>query len=313
METLNFSNLESEILSAFNQGNDNYEKMIEVCSIDENTIHSVLEGLISKGILTINTKTKKFEYQTKVEGEIVILDGNLLLPTTVIKLDDKLLVSRGKWYEFPTDFDIRRIVWNVQLEQKTKSTLVDMINNSVLKEKKSQIKHSSQYDNIRKKIVPYTQNIGLYLNSIGDELADVSIIFRTFIAPGTEIVTKHDGFKVSTVITTKELMDELYKPLEERNYVENIKLNKIYNLSDFIFSKNEIPIKRENGLLTYVKLTGVKKMFELSFYEMSVTGQASKIDVESYESVDKGIERLKQLLDFAQQKLNEDDFLIEFE
>jgi hypothetical protein len=61
------------------------------------------------------------------------------LPVTIIKTKTKTLVSRGAWYEFPLDFDVRRIIWNVQLPNNNRSTLVDLIQNSILKEKKSKI------------------------------------------------------------------------------------------------------------------------------------------------------------------------------
>jgi hypothetical protein len=293
MDVINFSNLESQVLNVFNQGKKTFESLIDSVSIGEKTLTNVLEGLISKNVLNFNPISKEYKYQSKVNGEIVILDGNLLLPTTIIKLKNKIIISRGEWYEFPLDFDIRRIIWNVKLESKTNSTLVDLIRTSVLKEKKSKITQLPEYANLVGKIVPYSPKIGLLINCVGEEVTDISIIFKIKI--GTDITLEHRGFTVRSEILTKELVDQLKLSVNERNFTENINLNQIFNFSDFIFSKNEIPVSISQNELTFVKITGIKKLFELTYFKIDVTGNVKKIDMETFEDSTEAIEKLRDI------------------
>ena len=293
MEIINFSSLESHVLDTFNKGAKTFEAVSEAVSINEKTLNTIIEGLISKNILKINSKTNEFEYQTKVDGEIVILDGNLLLPTTIIKLEKEILVCRGEWYSFPLDFDVRRIIWNVKLDSKTNSTLVDLIRTSILKEKKSKIVQLPEHQNLVNKIVPYSKKLGLLINCVGEFVTDVTIQFKIKINQDQDISVEHKGFNVRTEISTEELISQIKLPVNERNYPENIKLNKIYELNEFLSSKNEIPISLINNELTYVKITGVKKGYELTYYKMNSIGSSVKFDTETFEDNNEAIEKLR--------------------
>lgn len=296
MEVLNFSNLESQVLSLFNEGHKTFETLSDAAPIAEKTLNSVLEGLMSKNILKINPKTNEYEYQSKINGDMIILDGNILLPTTIIRLKDKIYVSRGEWYEFPIDFDTRRIIWNVKLETKTNSTLVDLIRTSVLKARKSRLVQLPEYENLRNKIVPYSKNLGLLLNTIGETVTDISIVFKIALVPGSDMTVEHRGFFVRTEIDTEELLAQLRLPVAERNYETGIKLNRIYNFSDFLTSQNEIPVSlSKNNELTYVKITGVRKAFEFTYMVMSNTGQTKKLDVEVFDDSNEAIEKLRDI------------------
>jgi hypothetical protein len=296
MDIVNFSNLESQVLSLFNEGNKTFDSLLEASPITEKTLNSILEGLISKNILKLNPTKHEYEYQSKVNGDIIILDGNILLPTTVIKMKDKILVCRGEWYEFPIDFDIRRIIWNVKLENKTNSTLVDLIKTSILKVKKSRIVQLPEYENLKNKIVPYSKSLGLLLNTIGEEVTDVTIIFKIPIIANSEITPEHRGFTVNTEISTEELLTQLKLPVNERSYETGIKLNRIYNFSDFIFSKNEIPVSfSTTNELTFVKISGIRKTFELSYMSINSLGHVKKLDIESFDDANEGIEKLRDI------------------
>jgi hypothetical protein len=295
MEVLNFSNLESQILTLINKGNKTFEALRDNSPLGEKTVYQVLESLVSKNILQLNTKTREYEYQTKVNGDMVILDGNVLLPTTIIKMNGKIYVSRGEWYEFEEDFDVRRIIWNVKLDSKTNSTLVDLIKSSVLKTKKSRIVQMPEYESLVNKVVPFSKKIGLHINCVGEEVTDISIIFKIALNQGDEIIFEHKGFNVRSEIETSALIDELKKPIAERDYENNIKLNRLFNFSDFIFSKNEIPIKFDNGELTYVKLTGIRKGFELTYFKVNNSGLVRKLDIEEIEDSTEAIEKLRDL------------------
>ena len=295
MDILNFSNLESQILTLFNEGKKTFDAISESASIAEKTLTNILEGLIAKNILKLNSKTNEYEYQSKVNGEIVILDGNLLLPTTIIKLKDKILITRGEWYEFPLDFDIRRIIWNVKLESKTNSTLVDLIKTSVLKERKSKIVQLPEYASLVNKIVPFSPTLGLQIHCVGETVTDVSILFRIKIDKTGDVIAEHKGFSVRSEISTEELLTQLKTPIAERNYPEGVKLNQIHNFSDFIFAKNEIPVSISNNELTYVKITGIKKVFELTYYKMDIHGYAKKIDIETFDDSKEAIDKLRDI------------------
>jgi hypothetical protein len=312
MDIINFSNLESQVLSLFNSGKKTFDDINEIASIAEKTLTSVLEGLISKNILKLNQITREYEYQTKVNDEIVILDGNLLLPTTIIKLKDKMFITRGEWYEFPIDFDIRRIIWNVKLETKTNSTLVDLIRTSVLKEKKSKIVQLPEYTNLCNKIVPYSPTIGLLIHCVGEIVTDISIIFKIKINKSVDVTAEHRGFTVRSEISTEELIKTLNKPVAERKYQEEIKINQIHNFSDFIFSKNEIPISLSNNELTFIKITGIKKSFEITYFKMDVLGNIKKLDVESFDDSNEAIEKLRDIFKgFPSLILSENNFMSE--
>jgi predicted transcriptional regulator len=310
METVNFSNLESQVLSSFNEGNKTFDLLLSHNSINEKTLNNVLEGLISKNILRLNNKNNEYEYQKALDKDIIVLDGNLLLPTTIIKTADKMLVSRGEWYEFPVDFDIRRIVWNVKLNQTTNSTLVDLIKSSVLKEKKSKIEQLPEYQNLVNKIIPYSPNIGLLIHCVGESITDISIIFK--IKLGGDISVEHRGFTVRSEIETELMIEELRKPVDERNY-DNIKLNHIFNLSDFIFSKNEIPMSITDDKLIFVKITSIKKVLELTYFSFDTNGQTKRIDSETFDSVGEGIDKIRELFNssLAQTLIAKNNFLTE--
>lgn len=309
MESVSYTNFEAEILSLINEGYNTFDKLKEKITFNEKTLQSNLENLIAKGMLAFNISLKQYEYTKPIEGGKMILNGNIMLPMTVIRKKDKTLVCRGNWYIFPPDFDIRRIIWNVSLPGKNSSTLVDLIKDSVLKTRKSKIETLPQYKNLVKKIVPYSKKLGLYINAVGEELADVSIMFyHTF----DEFIQFRD-FRVKTYISRVELIHELEKPLNEKNY-QNITLNRIFNFSDFVFSENCIPYEyiSDSKELKYVQITGVKKRLELSYFIMTANGNMEKFDTESFESISEGIQKLKELFSgYAQTLLNENDFLCE--
>lgn len=297
MKIESFTSLESEVLNLIGQGKNTLEQLSEGITFSDKLLTQTLETLCSKNILIFDTKSKQYKYDSPINKEMIVLEGNILLPTTIIK-DPKnncMYITRGNWYRFPLDFDIRRIIWNVKMVGKNNSTLVDMIRSSVLKERKARITHNSQYDNIRNKILPYSENISLYLNAIGDEITDVTIQFKIYLDKSDQKAPIHRGFNVRSEISTQELIGELKKPVAERDYVKNIKINLIYNLSDFIYSKNEIPVSLIDGVLNYVKISGVKKGYELTYYKLDGSGLNQKIDVETFDNPQEAIEKFRNI------------------
>lgn len=314
MNVENFSAMESEVLSLLNQGFKTFDSLIEKVSFSEKILNQTLETLCAKNILVFDNKQKIYRYDSPIDKEMVVLDGNILLPTTIIRFPKEgfMYVTRGTWYKFPINFDIRRIIWNIKLVGKNNSTLVEMVRTSVLKERKSKIKHNSQYDVLKNKIIPYNKRIGLLINAVGDEVTDVTIQFKTYFVESDPLSPVHRGFCVNTEISTKEMLDELHKPVNERNYSKNIKLNLIYNLSDFLFSKNEIPIGFVDNKLQYVKITGIKKGYELTYFELLPNGTTKKIDVESFDNPKEAIDKFRDLFNgFASNILLQNNIMCE--
>ena len=291
----NFTALENQVLSLFNEGNKTFDKLLETVSFSEKTLVNTLELLLSKNILKFNIKDNVYEYDSPIKDEMVVLDGNILLPTSIIRMEDKgiMYVTRGSWYKFPIDFDVRRIIWNVKIQSKTNSTLVDLIKTSILKERKSKIIQLPEYENLKNKVVPYSSKIGLLLNTIGEDVTDVTIIFKIKLS-NDDVSPEHRGFNVRTEISTQELLEQLKTPVSQRDYTK-INLNHIYNFSDFIFSKNEIPLNLTNNELTYLKITGVKKQFEFTYYKLNFAGNVQKLDIENFDDSTEAIEKLRDL------------------
>ncbi|MCK9417114.1 hypothetical protein M0Q97_10700 [Candidatus Dojkabacteria bacterium] len=309
----NFSANESQILSLINQDNNTFEKLLNNVQFSEKTLITSIESLISKKIIFFDIKNNEYKYDSKFDGEMIILDGNILLPTTIIKIPEKNLmyISRGEWYQFPINFDIRRIIWNVKIDTKTNSTLVDLIKTSVLKERKSRIIQLPEYENLKNKIVPYSDTIGLYLNTIGEEVTEVTILFKIKLEENSSVSIEHRGFSIRSEILTSELINELKLPINERNY-NNIKLNKIFNFSDFIFSKNEIPVSLTDKGLTFLRITGVKKMFEFTYIKMNFTGETQILQILEFDDSNEAIEHLRNIFNgLPNMILTQNNFFVE--
>lgn len=324
MQIENFNALESQVLSLINQGKVTFEDLVESVQFSEDTLKDTLENLISRDILKLNIKTKKYQYSSPIDDkDMVILEGNILLPTTIIKVPEKgiMYVTRGEWYKFPIDFDVRRIIWNIKLIGKNNSTLVDLVKSAVNKEQKTSIKHNTDYDVLKNKVIPYNNKIGLHLHAIGNEISDVSIIFKISIGSENKnninsdikMCSLHKGFSVRTEIATSEMINELHKPVDQRDYEANIKLNKIFNLSDFIFNKQEIPINYVNDILTYVRIdkSTKSKGTELKYYKMDSYGNKKQIDSEIYEPAEL-VDKIRELFNgYASVLLDSLSFLVE--
>lgn len=294
--------------------------MKENVSMSEKTLNDIIEGLLAKGVIKFNPGNKEYHYDTPVMGDKVILDGNIMLPTTIIRMVDekdatrsRLIISRGEFYEFPIDFDVRRIIWNVQLPSNSKSTLIELIRESVLKEKKSKIVQNESYKQLVNKILPWSEKVLLKINVVGDEVTDVTIIFRDRLQV-TEDVSDFVEFREFTVrseISTKEMIDELMRPAADRSY-SRIKLNHIFNFSDFVFVGNGIPYSSDGESIQYVKITAIRGRLELTYYRFSNNASLSKIGVEEYLDAAEGIDKLRELFNsYAASLVNGSDILVE--
>ena len=276
----------------------------------------MVDALTSMNMICFDKTTDRYSIEvTPIIGEQVILDGETNLPVTVIELpqENKKLISRGTWYELPLDFDIRRIKWNAVLYRDKDGKevhLTDYLKTVALKEKKSKIKHNPEYDMLRNKVVPYCDMFKLMLNSIGDEVTEVTIIFQQSIKSNTD---KFTGLRVNTTISTKQLLAALDVPKEERNWEELVNINRLYSVNDFITAKNEILLADEDGEITYARITGIRKGFEITLFRQTRNGIQSKLDMEEYYTYEDLQARIREILelDVNQDFLNACEIWIE--
>lgn len=288
----NFSNLQSQILNALGpEGLKTFEQIQEETKLSDMTLQRELDNLISKGTIIYDSIKCLYDWESPLEGNPIILEGNLLLPLTVIRMPDKgeMYVSRGKWYKLPINFQLRRIIWNVKLENKTESTLVDMIKSSIIKGKKTKIVHLAEYNHLRNKAVPYCQDFKMNLDSIGEERTSVTLIFRIPLRKNKAdtIYIEHTGFTIKTEILTKELCDELNPDKKPKEWT-NITLDRILKFGDFMFSQNEIPIKiKEGEYIEYIKIFNQRgNQMLLETWTMGITGTKKKQNSETMSAVE---------------------------
>lgn len=294
MDTQNFTSLESTFLTEFNKGSKTFDALSSKVGYNENTLKNVIESLQSKHVINFNVTKNEYEYSTPVIGEKLILDGNIFLPTTIIKLPTKMLVTRGPWYEFPLDFDPRRIVWNVIIPAANNSTLVELIRDSILKDKKSRIVQLPEYQQLVNKIIPYSKTLGLQINVVGAEITDITMLFKVPIkisADGEDFI-EYKGFTVKSEIKTAELIDSLTGSTRD---FSKITISKLFKFSDFIFSNNEIPFHIEDCKISYAKITGIRGKIEITYFDIDNTGNKRKVEVNEYIETSDGIEKLKEL------------------
>lgn len=320
-----YSAIESGIRSALAEGPQNFHTLVDKLQFPDLMISETIAELKMRDFIqNVRGSSDTYELSPPIVGEAIFLDGETMLPTTVIYMEDKTLVSRGKWYEFPKDFDVRRIVWNVQLRPcDESSTLLNLLKAAIDKEKRVTVKHNPKYDMLKNKVIPYSENIGILLRSIGDDISDVSLIFKIQVGGSSTDkdsivpIYVHRGFTVRTKIDTQSMLDELHKPVAERNYIKGINLNRIFKVSDFIFNGQEIPLNftkdEHKQQLTYARLETASKDSSacIKYYLVDSNGDKKLLDSEKYEA-DDFILKVEELFEgFANVMLSNLNFLIE--
>jgi hypothetical protein len=319
MTTEQLSIFESNVLDTINNGYKTIEAIEANINFDKNILQNIISSLTMKNIIKYDNIKQQYDYDTHINGEKIILTGNILLPVTIIHKNDKVIVTRGEWYEFPKDFDFRRIIWNVQLPNKTKSTLIELIKESVLKERKTKLVQVPEYKHIVGKYVPYNNNIKLKLNVIGEELTDITIIFMLKLKMDDSVNLDSDSnamvefreFSVKSMIQTKELIEQLTAEKSQINF-EKIKLNRIFNFSDFVFLNNSFPISFTKNKINFVKITNIKQKLQLTYYDFDSTGSVKKTNVDEFQDIPEGINYLKEVFDGVPKEiLLKNNFLVE--
>ena len=316
-----YSAIESGIRSALAEGPKNFHELVDKLQFPDIMISETIAELKMRDMIQyVRGSSDMLELSPPIVGEAIFLDGETNLPTTVIYLEDKTLVTRGKWYEFPIDFDVRRIVWNVQLRPGDESsTLLNLLKAAIDKEKHTTVKHNPKYDMLKNKVIPYSENIGILLRSIDDDITDTSLVFKIQVGGNSKDkdsvvpIYVHRGFTVRTKIDTQSMLDELHKPVAERDYWKGINLNRIFRVSDFIFNGQEIPLNFTEKELTYARLETASKDSSayIKYYSVDSNGDKKLLDSEKYDA-DDFILKVEELFEgFASVMLSKLNFLIE--
>jgi len=294
MKTETQTTIKSEILSNINKGIQKLDDLIEESIHDENTLMQELNNLVALGILTYDKKQKIYKHKLEPTGDKIILEGNILLPVTVIRYDDKTLVCRGLWYELPPNFDVNRIIWNVPVQETNNSTLVDLLQLTQNKMKKTKIKQLDEYKQLVNLIIPYNDKLKFIINTVGKDLTSIVLLFTHNLYITDDSALEFRGFKVNSEISTDELIDQLKRKTEDRAW-EEIKINRIFNFSDFIISKNQIPYYYDGKTIEYAELTRIRGNFKITYYRENNNGKVEFIDEDNFDNVDDGLEKIKEI------------------
>ena len=244
---------EANILSMINKGINTYDGLFEALNLSETVLQSELSQLTNNGMLAENKKGC-YEWGRPVIGSLVTMEGDMFLPVNIVYMDDMIYLSRGEsWYKVDLEFDLRRIVWNSIIpyvedgEEKYDTTLMDMLRNSVNKTKKSRNKQLTEYENLRNKVVPYSEKLKLHLLTIGENQTDVEIVMIIPIKVSEDIVVEFRKFGIKQAIATEDLLTALRRPQNMRDFKMDIVLDKMIDCRDLFYSGNCIPVKWTNG------------------------------------------------------------------
>lgn len=325
------STIEASVLEHITKnGKVSRKQLIEDLKISDTSVDIVVNKLINTNVIK-EDENSVLQYIVPLKDDVVILDGQLLLPVAVIDEGETKIISRGgKWYRFPKDFDIRRIIWNVDMVENNgnekNSSLVDLLKSTIVKTRKSSIVQLEEYLNLVNKIVPYNEDIGLHLLKIGSDETDIHIIFKIKLRTPDGIEGTYKGFSARSVISTVELIGEINKDPDDRNY-DNIRVDHQIDLNDTLFLNNEFPIAfykdmkatvKEEGqrisgtVLKVAKITKIKNSLELNIITRNAFGDNKVIQTLTYDSISEGIEYIlnesKPLIDLLFRK---NDFILE--
>lgn len=313
MEIIKYSNMEAQILSFITENTQaTLEQLTEKMSFGDKTVLSVLTNLVGKNIIKFENDLYTYINTTKKTN--IILHGNLLLPVTIIKQKDRILVGRGKWYTFENDFDISSIIWNVDLESTDgkKTSLIELIENQAMTAPTAKIKQMPKYEQLREKIVPYNKHIDLLLKIIGEEYTRVEIVVKQkllFDKNSTDGFLFRE-FKIPSQISTDELIECLQTPIEKRNF-ENIKIQSIFSLADIVYNGNSIPVNVELDKITYIKIRRDRQKLVLDYKKCDSMGNVEDVTVEEYPEISDGITVIENNLNFAKKLLSNANILLE--
>jgi hypothetical protein len=315
--------LEADILSFITSRNSATLKEIsENVKASEQAVTTVLDYLSNTHKISI--KNDKISLQTPPsKDKIHILKGNLLLPVTVIRRDDCVYITRGQWYKMPKDFDPRNVIWDAALHNNgtdKNASLVDMLtSHNILKIEKKNRHQLAEYTQLVNKIIPYNDTIRLHILKVCEDTTDILITIAVNLTDKLNSISViNRNFKISSEISTAEMLHEIEKPRDERNF-ENIKLSSIVEIRDIILQNNEIPISYEGDksmlrgeVLNYVKIRKIQKGITFDLMTRNITGKEQVIESYNYDSSVEGIEAVINMCKpFLEKLLSRNNFILE--
>jgi DNA-binding Lrp family transcriptional regulator len=306
--------MEAQILSFISENNQtSLEEITPKMSFGDKTILSILTTLVSKKVLKLVGDI--YSYNENKKRNNIILHGNLLLPVTIIKKSDRILVCRGKWYEFDVDFDISTIIWNVDLSNVNgkKTSLIELIENQALSVPVAKIKQVKEYEQLRDKIIPYNIHVDLLLKVIGEEKTSIEIILKQDIkfdkTPNSDFYLFRE-FRIPSQISTDELINCLKTPVDKRDFTQ-IKIQTIIQISDIINNDNAIPINVEFDKITYIKIKRDRQKLVLEYKTCDSNGVVTDLTSEEYFEISDGITIIEKNLTTAKKLLSNANILLE--
>lgn len=286
------------------------DKILSELKISETSVDVILNKLMSTNTIKI-LESGDYQYVQPLEDDIVILEGQLLLPVAIIDEGETICISRGnKWYRFQKPFDIRRVVWNVDIVENAgnekNQSLVDLLKTSIIKERRSSVVQLEEYMDLVNKMIPYNEDLGLHMTKIGEEVTEINIVYKIVLIDDQSVSITFKNFASRSSVSTIEVINELNKDVEEREY-SNIKVDRQVELSDIIFPGNcipigfcedlkgtkMIPIRSIRGkILKFVRLNKTKKNFSFDVCTIDNYGDTKTVDSYTYESISEGIDTL---------------------
>lgn len=278
-------------------------------SLGDDIVKPIISNLLEQKIISENEGL--FLYQIPKNGEIITLKGNLILPVSIIETVDYKYVTRGKWYKLPKDFDTNNIIWVPEIENrgnKNNEDLVDLlITQQYNKPKKgSDFKQLSEYNHLIGATIPYNKNLDLLIKKVGKESTHVHIIINLplYNEKDSSIQTVNKTFVINSEISTNDMLSELQKPKEERNY-QNISFNSIIEYNDMILTGNEIPIEYTKNYIKFVKITSLKNGIKFQIISKSIESSYNiSVNIEDDYSFDTFSEAIGKIVELTQNTVN---------
>lgn len=254
---------EANIISKISEGFNTIDSLSEELRLSESIVSNIIGVLENTNVIEFDREKRSYKFCRPIVDDPVLLDGDVHLPVSIFYIDNKMFVSRGNWYEFPTDFDLRRIIWNIDITKyylgpdtpKTNITLFDLLSNqqAVAKTSKNRNKQIKEYEHLVNKYIPYSDDIKIRIVCVGEEITDIELLFLQKLSIG-DVDTVLTNFKIRTSISTTNLIETLSKPVNERCYYEDLDISKVYGFDNIIFKDNAIPWRKTAEKIEYFQL-----------------------------------------------------------
>lgn len=318
MITETYTNVESEILNiiSINDSPLKLDEILEKTTLGEHTVLSVLTNLVTKKILKFDGE--KYIYQIASKNKKLILNGNLLLPVTIIRRDGFTFICRGKWYKISgEDFDVSRIVWNTVMNLSgEKSTLVELIEQQLLSTPNIKVTQLPEYKQLQNKKIIYNNNLDILVKVVGKENTKINICFKekVYDTEGDKLNNNlsydFTVMEIPAIINTDMLLSYL-KPTEENAPKIEIELPKLITISDIIFNGNTFPISYDKKTVTFYSIEKNKHKMVLTKKVIDFNGVEIELDSDTYDNLEYGTDFVSSNLEYAREMVLKSGIILE--